>query len=102
MLELYSEKDKNYLKSEINLPCWSLFNIDKIGGGGGGGGVNDNDSNITFSNNDNSYSDLMNMDLTGEAPKKLSLIKKEEEERGEGGEGEEGEGANEEINIDDI
>ena len=101
LLELYSEKDKNYLKSEINLPCWSLFNIDKIGGGGGGG-VNDNDSNITFSNNDNSYSDLMNMDLTGEAPKKLSLIKKEEEERGEGGDGEEGEGANEEINIDDI
>ena len=95
LLELYTEKDKNYLKSEIKMPCWSLFNLEKTGGGGGGGANANNDtSNITFSNNDNSYSDLMNMDLTGEAPKKLSLIKKEEEEN-----------ALEEvadINIDDI
>ena len=92
LLELYSEKDKNYLKSEINLPCWSQFNLDKTGGSCTSTNTSDN---IIFSNNDNSYSDLMNMDLTGEAPKKLSLIKKEEDEMEENED-------NTGINIDDI
>ena len=106
LLELYSEKDKNYLKSEINLPCWSLFNLDKTGAGsgagsgGGSGGSGGSGSNIIFSNEcDNPYADIMNMDLTGEAPKKLSLIKKEQAESEEKAEDD-----NDamEINIDDI
>ena len=98
LLELYSEKDKNYLKSEIKLPCWSLFNLDKTGGGGeSGSSKNDIANNIIFTNEtDNSYADIINMDLTGEAPKKLSLIKKEQEEADE-----EVETAMD-INIDDI
>ena len=101
LLELYTEKDKNYLKSEIKMPCWSLFNLEKTGGGGGGGANANNDtSNITFSNEvDNSYSDIMNMDLTGEAPKKLSLIKKEADEKEEEEEEGEEDGT---INFNDI
>jgi len=76
LLELYTERDKNYLISEVNLPCWSQFTLDKIGGTSNSG-ANDN---IIFSKDNGSYDELMNMDLTGEAPKKLSLIKKEEEE----------------------
>lgn len=85
LLELYSEKDKNYLKSEVNLPCWSLFNIDKIGGGSSSGGKDGNgytDDLIEFTNvKDDGYSGLMNMDFTKEPPKKLSLIKKEADEK---------------------
>ena len=102
LLELYTEKDKNYLKSEINLPCWSLFNLDKIGGGGSSGGKDGNgytDDLIEFTNvKDDGYSGLMNMDFTKEPPKKLSLIKKEADEKAV-------EKADEEvaeINIDDI
>jgi translation initiation factor IF-1 len=105
LLELYSEKDKNYLKSEINLPCWSLFNLDKTGGTGTGGsgtsGFSGGGSNIIFSNeSDNSYADIMNMDLTGIAPKKLSLIKKEHDEAED--KEDDDENAAMEINIDDI
>ncbi len=92
LLELYSEKDKNYLITEVNLPCWSQFTLDKIGGNSNSG-ANDN---IIFSKDNGSYNDLMNMDLTGEAPKKISLIKKEQEEN------EDSENNNDEINIDDI
>ena len=95
LLELYSEKDKNYLKSEINLPCWSQFNLDKIGGGGGSSSDDYTDDLVEFTNvKDDGYSNFMNMDFTKEPPKKLSLIKKEADEK-----------ADEEvaeINIDDI
>ena len=102
LLELYSAKDKNYLKNEINLPCWSLFNLDKIGGGGGGssGQVGDGyiDDLVDFNNvKDDGYSGLMNMDFTKEPPKKLSLIKKEADE-----EADEANKKEDEINIDDI
>jgi initiation factor 1A len=103
LLEVYSEKDKKYLKSEINLPCWSLFNLDKIGGGGSGGGGGQvgngyTDDLVEFTNvKDDGYSNLMNMDFTKEPPKKLSLIQKEADEKAD----EEVELADE-INIDDI
>jgi len=101
LLELYSEKDKNYLKSEVNLPCWSLFNLDKIGGGGASGKDGDGytDDLVEFTNvKDDGYTNFMNMDFTKEPPKKLSLIKKEADEKTD-------DNANEEvaeINIDDI
>ena len=102
MLELYSEKDKNYLKSEINLPCWSLFNIDKIGScGGSSSGDGYTDDLVEFTNvKDDGYSGLMNMDFTKEPPKKLSLIKKEADEADE--EADEANKKEDEINIDDI
>jgi translation initiation factor IF-1 len=102
LLELYSEKDKNYLKSEINLPCWSQFNLDKIGGGGGGSVGKDGngytDDLVEFTNvKDDGYSNFMNMDFTKEPPKKLSLIKKEADEKAD-----EVDEEVDEINIDDI
>ena len=77
LLELYSEKDKTYLINEVNLECWKLFNLNKTGENSAV-----STSNFIFLEKeaDSSYADLMSMDLTGEAPKKLSLIKKEEEE----------------------
>ena len=102
LLELYSEKDKNYLKSEVNLPCWSLFNLDKIGGGGSGkDGDGYTDDLIEFTNvKDDGYTNFMNMDFTKEPPKKLSLIKKEADEADE--EADEANKKEDEINIDDI
>lgn len=98
LLELYSEKDKNYLKSEIHLPCWSQFNLDKIGGGGQVGDGYTDDL-VEFTNvKDDGYSGLMNMDFTKEPPKKLSLIQKEADEEAN----EETNKEVDEINIDDI
>ena len=103
LLELYTEKDKNYLKSEINLPCWSQFNLDKIGGGSGGGAgaaSGYTDDLVDFTNvKDDGYSGLMNMDFTKEPPKKLSLIKKEADEKADENTDEEEDA---EINIEDI
>jgi initiation factor 1A len=104
LLELYSEKDKNYLKNEINLPCWSLFNLDKTmssSNGAGSGGDGYTDDLVEFTNvKDDGYSGLMNMDFTKEPPKKLSLIKKEADEKADEVDTEEA--AADEINIEDI
>ena len=86
------------------MPCWSLFNIDKIGGSGSSGCKDGNgytDDLIEFTNvKDDGYSGLMNMDFTKEPPKKLSLIKKEADEKADEVDTEEA--AADEINIEDI
>jgi len=71
LLELYNERDKSVLKSEVNLSCWSKFLS------------NDNSNShyetseldgFVFSNNaEDEYKKLMETDLMGEAPKKILL-----------------------------